>query len=233
MCVPVSEERSVLIREQGNRMYAVWVYFLARTSIEIVPTFLCSFGLALICFWMIGQTGSLSRPTDRPRARELIETIAQYHTHSRVCLYPSPLWSDPSASGSQFGKFMFLLVLLAYAGQGIGLIVSCGIASRMLAMIVTPLAIAPFILFTPYSTRLDSIPGYFRPFQVGSPFWVSLRETHTNSQAEEQSERRRSEALLSEARGFDVESARNSICLLTMSFLLLFPFLLRSGASPA
>lgn len=36
-------------------MYSVWTYFLARTSIEIVPTFLCSFGLALICFWMIGQ----------------------------------------------------------------------------------------------------------------------------------------------------------------------------------
>lgn len=67
---------------------------------------------------------------------------------------------------------MLLLVLLAYAGQGIGLIVSCGIASRMLAMIVTPLAIAPFILFTPYAVSLSSIPPYFRPFQVGSPFWV-------------------------------------------------------------
>ena len=45
--------------------------------------------------------------------------------------------ADSSASGSQFSKFLLLIILLAYAGQGIGLIVACGIASRMLAMIVT------------------------------------------------------------------------------------------------
>jgi hypothetical protein len=67
---------------------------------------------------------------------------------------------------------MLLILLLAYCGQGIGLVVSCGIASRMLAMIVTPLAIAPFILFTPYAVNADTIPYYFLPFQVGSPFWV-------------------------------------------------------------
>jgi ATP-binding cassette subfamily G (WHITE) protein 4 len=52
----VAEERQVFLREQSNRMYSVASYFMARTSIEIIPTFLCSLGLALICFWMIGQT---------------------------------------------------------------------------------------------------------------------------------------------------------------------------------
>ena len=51
----VAEERSVFLREQGNRMYSVWTYFLARISIDILPTFLCSLGLALICFWMMGR----------------------------------------------------------------------------------------------------------------------------------------------------------------------------------
>lgn len=53
--VLVAEERSVFLREQGNRMYSVWTYFLARISIDILPTFLCSLGLALICFWMMGR----------------------------------------------------------------------------------------------------------------------------------------------------------------------------------
>jgi len=132
--VSVSEERGVFLREQSNSMYSVWIYFLARTSIDIIPTFLSTFTLALVCFWMI----------------------------------------DSSFTFIQFLKFISILVLLAYCGQGIGLIVSCGIPSRMLAMIVTPLAIAPFILFTPYAVSDDSIPWFFRPFQVGSPFWVSV-----------------------------------------------------------
>lgn len=51
----VAEERALFLREQANQMYSVWVYFLARTSIDLLPTALCSLGLALICFWMIGQ----------------------------------------------------------------------------------------------------------------------------------------------------------------------------------
>jgi hypothetical protein len=73
-----------------------------------------------------------------------------------------------------------LIVLLAYAGQGIGLVVACGLGSRLLAMVVTPLAIAPFILFTPYAISLVKIPPYMRIVQVGSPFWVSQR-SNTNS----------------------------------------------------
>lgn len=49
-------ERAVFLREQANNMYPVWSYFIARTSIDIVPTALCSFGMALICFWMIGRS---------------------------------------------------------------------------------------------------------------------------------------------------------------------------------
>jgi hypothetical protein len=98
-------------------------------------------------------------------------------THTHVTLFViTPYFLDPSASGAQFARFMLLVVLLAYCGQGIGLVVSCGIASRMLAMVVTPLAIAPFILFTPYAVDIDSLPGYFVPFQVGSPFWASRGE---------------------------------------------------------
>jgi hypothetical protein len=41
-------------------MYSVASYFVARTSIEIFPTFLCSLGLALICFWMIGQNAAFA-----------------------------------------------------------------------------------------------------------------------------------------------------------------------------
>jgi hypothetical protein len=98
---------------------------------------------------------------------------------SRILAY----LSDPSASGAQFVRFTLLVVLLAYCGQGIGLVVSCGIASRMLAMVVTPLAIAPFILFTPYAVDIDSLPGYFIPFQVGSPFWVRAEQGAERSSA--------------------------------------------------
>lgn len=89
-----------------------------------------------------------------------------------VSLLPFSHSLDSSASGEQFLKFTFLVLLLAFCGQSIGLVVSCAIESRMLAMIVAPLAIAPFILFTPYAVNVNSIPYYFIPFQVGSPFWV-------------------------------------------------------------
>jgi len=79
---------------------------------------------------------------------------------------------DPGASGAAFLRFLMLVVLLAYAGQGVGLVVACGFASRMLALIVTPLAIAPFILFTPYAVDERTVPHYFRPVLVASPFWV-------------------------------------------------------------
>jgi hypothetical protein len=82
---------------------------------------------------------------------------------------------DPTTSGEQFAKFMLLILLLAYCGQGIGLVVSCGITSRVLAMIVTPLAIAPFILFTKYAVKESEIPYYFIPFQIASPFWVRIK----------------------------------------------------------
>lgn len=51
-------ERAVFLREQGNNMYPVASYFIARTSIDIIPTFLCSLGMCLICFWMIGRKQS-------------------------------------------------------------------------------------------------------------------------------------------------------------------------------
>lgn len=70
-------------------------------------------------------------------------------------------------------------MLLAYAGQGIGLVVACGFTSRIMALIATPLAIAPFILFTPYAVNVERIPPYMRIVQVGSPFWVSAHRTRT------------------------------------------------------
>ena len=70
-------------------------------------------------------------------------------------------------------------MLLAYAGQGLGLVVSCAIRSRLLALVATPLAIAPFILFTPYAVNEDDIQPWFRPVQVASPFWVSQKPRRT------------------------------------------------------
>lgn len=94
-------------------------------------------------------------------------------THLRIDALLPCFSSDSSASAASFGRFLLLIVLLAYAGQGIGLVVACGLASRILALIVTPLAIAPFILFTPYAVDVRRIPAYMRIVQVGSPFWVS------------------------------------------------------------
>jgi len=172
-----AEDRGVFLREQGNRLYAVWSYFLARTAVDIVPTFLCSLGLALVCFWMIGQQRHGREGGDEKRGRRTggefrgAPPCSLLNGSSRSLRAPLLHCADPSASGESFGRFLLLLVLLAYAGQGIGLVVSCGIGSRMLAMLVAPLAIAPFILFTPYAVNADTIPHYFRPVQVGSPFW--------------------------------------------------------------
>jgi hypothetical protein len=105
-----------------------------------------------------------------------------------------------------------LVVLLAYAGQGVGLVVACGFASRMLALIVTPLAIAPFILFTPYAVDERTVPHYFRPVLVASPFWV--RSTDITKR--------------SERKQMHTKYARH---VLTLSACALFMFAC-SGASP-
>ena len=74
--------------------------------------------------------------------------------------------------GASFGRFLLLLVLLAYTGQGVGLVVACGFASRMLAVVVSPVAIAPFIVMTPYAVKMSSVAPYLLPLLYGSPFWV-------------------------------------------------------------
>ena len=68
--------------------------------------------------------------------------------------------------------FLLVEVLIAYCGQSIGLVVACAVPERLLAMILTPLSIAPFIVFTPYALPYpNSVPVYLIPFQYASPFW--------------------------------------------------------------
>jgi hypothetical protein len=75
-------------------------------------------------------------------------------------------------SFSQFCFFVVYLQLFAFAGQSLGLLVSASIESRLTALIVAPIAIAPFILFTPYSLpEALNIPFYFLPLKWISPFW--------------------------------------------------------------
>ena len=77
-----------------------------------------------------------------------------------------------SVSVGQVLYFLLVVVLLAYCGQSIGLVVACAVPERLLAMILTPLSIAPFIVFTPYALPYpDSVPVYLLPFQYASPFW--------------------------------------------------------------
>ena len=76
------------------------------------------------------------------------------------------LFAGFADSSSQFVTFIVAVVLIAHAGESLGLVgtrtvytVCCthfGVAvgalvpNRMLSVILAPLAIAPFILFTPY-----------------------------------------------------------------------------------
>ena len=80
-----------------------------------------------------------------------------------------------AAAWSQWAYFVLMVLLLAYTGQSIGLVVACAVPERLLAMVLTPLAIAPFIVFTPYALPYaDSVPPYLLPLQYLSPFWWSF-----------------------------------------------------------
>ena len=80
-----------------------------------------------------------------------------------------------SLSAFQFAYFLLTVLLIAFCGQSMGLVVACAVPDRLLAMILTPLSIAPFIIFTPYALPYaDSVPVYLLPFQYASPFWWSF-----------------------------------------------------------
>lgn len=67
--------------------------------------------------------------------------------------------------------FNFILLLVSYIGEGIGLVIGALCPTRMLAVIMAPSAIAPTILFSRYAIPLANIPWYFIPLQTISPFW--------------------------------------------------------------
>ena len=71
--------------------------------------------------------------------------------------------------------FLLIILLIAYTGQSLGLVVACLVRERLLAMILTPLSIAPFIVFTPYALPYpDSTPSWLLPCLYLSPFWWSF-----------------------------------------------------------
>ena len=75
-------------------------------------------------------------------------------------------------SGFQFAYFLLIVLLIAYCGHSMGMVVACAVSDRLSAMILTPLSIAPFIVFTPYALPYpNSVPVYLLPFQYASPFW--------------------------------------------------------------
>ena len=130
-----ADERAVFLREQRTRMYAVEAYFLARTSVDVLPTAVCSLLFVLCCYFLMGFG----------------LTVEQV-------LY-----------------FLLIVLLVAYTGQSLGLLVACLVRERLLAMIVTPLSIAPFICFTPYALPYpNSTPVWLLPCLYLSPFWWSF-----------------------------------------------------------
>ena len=77
--------------------------------------------------------------------------------------------------------FMLIILLIAYTGQSLGLVVASLVRERLLAMILTPLSIAPFIVFTPYALPYpNSTPTWLLPAQYLSPFWWSFTALTVN-----------------------------------------------------
>jgi len=72
---------------------------------------------------------------------------------------------------SHFFKFVVSVTLVALSGQAFGLVVACSVPTRILAVTLAPLCIAPFILFTPYALPGGRFPVIFKPLQYISPFW--------------------------------------------------------------
>ena len=122
----------------------------------------------------------------REQAARLYSVQAYFIARTAVDVLPTALCSllfvciaywlmGFAGTAGQFLYFLLVVVLIAYTGQSIGLVVACSCPSRMLAMIVTPLSIAPFIIFTPYALPYaDSVPAVLLPCQYLSPFWWSF-----------------------------------------------------------
>ena len=136
-----ADERAVFLREQRTRLYGVEAYFLARTSVDVLPTAVCSVVFVVCCYFLMGFG----------------LTVGQV-------LY-----------------FLLIVLLIAYTGQSLGLVVSCLVRERLLAMILTPLSIAPFIVFTPYALPYpNSTPSWLLPCLYLSPFWWSFTALAVN-----------------------------------------------------
>jgi ABC-type multidrug transport system ATPase subunit len=76
-----------------------------------------------------------------------------------------------SPSQEQFGHFAGILILVAYAGQSLGLLIGSMVSSQSLAALLAPLSLAPFILFTPYAISSSAIPSYLTWIKSVSVFW--------------------------------------------------------------
>ena len=136
-----ADERAVFLREQRARLYGVEAYFLARTSVDVLPTALCSLVFVLCCYFLM----------------------------------------DFGLTAGQVFYFLLVVLLIAYTGQSLGLVVACLVRERLLAMILTPLSIAPFIVFTPYALPYpDSTPKWLLPCLYLSPFWWSFTALTVN-----------------------------------------------------
>ena len=84
-------------------------------------------------------------------------------------------------SVGQVFYFLLIVLLIAYTGQSLGLVVACLVRERLLAMILTPLSIAPFIVFTPYALPYpNTTPSWLLPAQYLSPFWWSFTALTVN-----------------------------------------------------
>lgn len=69
----------------------------------------------------------------------------------------------------RFMRFTVMLSLSSFVGQGAGLLVGACVSSKAKAAVLSPLSLAPIVLFTRYA--VPHVPGWMRWLQVISPFW--------------------------------------------------------------
>jgi ABC-type multidrug transport system ATPase subunit len=84
------------------------------------------------------------------------------------------LMTGLALSWVQFVNFQLIVLLVAFSGQAIGLIVAAAASTIENATLFTPLIISPSILITSYAFPLGEVPIYFEWLKFLSPFYFSF-----------------------------------------------------------
>lgn len=108
----------------------------------------------------------------RPSAYFLAKAIFSLPVAAGSCLLFSvfvyPICGFQSGA-EKFFRFTMTLSLCSFVGQGAGLLVGACVSSKAKAAILSPLSLAPIVLFTKYA--VPKVPLWLKPLQVISPFW--------------------------------------------------------------